>query len=811
MKEVKKERIFVNKSVEFMERHSSFIKFIAFFLSLLSITVATSPLIRRMEIPSEEQQIGKISTTTLRADRDYNIVDEEATREAREAALKEVRPVFFLDASLGDMIVDSVRESFDYIRNNIQVALYQEGDVDSNRVSSQKRLIEAAKRKEMETIREVVQSSREEFERVLGIHLSDSELNALINVRFSRDIEDGVISILQPLMQEVIAEDKGRLIQEKGSSILIQRIYAKEQRAEGVMSSVTSIKDIKEVKKIIEKKIIFLLADYNKEKRKVIVSLATKLIRPNLFFNAAETERRQEEALNSVAPVTISIKKGDVLIRDGEKITKEHLKIFKGLKQQTTNKRDIIVMIGIMLFVVLIILVPYMFATAYIKKFARRTKDILLMGILLVFSVIFGRLFLTVCEALSDYFPHIPQSIWEYMIPFAAGAMLVRFILNSETAIIFSIVVSGFAYLIINNNVYYGFYTLIGSLISAYSVAQATTRAVILKGGLITGAMNAIMIMVFTLMKGEELSNVVLFGCLMGLANGIMVSMVVTSSAPVLEVAMGYVTDIKLLELANLNHPLLKELIVKAPGTYHHSILVASLVEAAAEDIGANPLLAKVCAYYHDIGKINKPDYFGENQKDGVNRHDAITPSMSALILKAHVKEGIEMGRAFRLGQPILDVIEQHHGTSLIKYFYQKAKNLGENVEEEDFRYPGPKPQTRESALVMLADAVEAAAKSVPDLDSIRLRGLVQKIINNIFKDGQLSECDLTLRDLDKIARAFIRVLDGIYHQRPEYFEPAVKQTGTQKKQQEEKSENGEPNREEDTEGNDGDLKRLGL
>ncbi len=812
MKETRKERVFANRTVEFMERHSPLIRFIAFFISVLSITVATSPLIRQMELPVEDQQIGKVSTATLRSDRDYVLIDEDATKQARETALKSVKPVFFFDASLGDMIVDSVKEAFDYMRNNIQVALYQEGGEEPIDASSTQRVIsEAAKRKELETIKEVVLSSREDFEKALGIKLSDAELNALINFRFSRDIEDGIISILQPIMQEIIVEDKNKLIQEKGSGILIQRIYAKEQRAEGIMSSVTSIKDVAEIKKLIEKKIIFMLADYNKDERKLIVSLTTKLIKPNLTFNASETERRKEETLNSVTPVTINIKKGDVLIRDGEKITREHLKIFRGIRTKTTRERDIIVTIGIMLFAILIILVPYIFARAYIRKFAPRTKDILLMGILLAFSVIFGRLLLTVCEALSDYFPNIPQHIWEYMIPFAAGAMLVRFILNSETAFAFSVVMAGFTYLLTNNNMYYGFYTLTGSLIAAYSVAHATTRAVILKGGFLTGFMNTIMVVVFALMRGETLNSIILFGCLMGLVNGVMVSMIVTSSAPGLEVAMGYVTDIKLLELANLNHPLLKELIVKAPGTYHHSILVASLVETAAEDIGANPLLAKVCAYYHDIGKINKPDYFGENQKDGINRHDTVTPSMSALILKAHVKDGLEMARNYRLGQPILEVIQQHHGTSLIKYFYQKAKNQGENIEEEDFRYPGPKPQTRESALVMLADSVEAAAKSVPDLDAIRLRGLVQKIINNIFKDGQLSECDLTLRDLDKIARAFIKVMDGIYHQRPEYFEPAVKQSDGVKKQQEEKSGNGEQNKEEDPEDNDSDLKRLGL
>ncbi len=799
------------KPVRFMDRYSGFIKFISFFIAVTSITIATSPLIKQMELPADNNNIGKIATATIRADRDYSVIDDEATQRARDTALKNVKPVFFFDASLADSISDSVKESFNYIRNNIQIALYQDADGEKAETSIKRKSLENLKKREIEIIKEVAQSSREEFEKGLGVKLSDEQFSRLTSLMFSKEIEEGIISIVQPIMQEMIVEGKNKLVQEKGSGIMIQKIYAKEQKAEPIVSSLTSIKDISEIKKLIEKKILFLLADYNKEERKLIISIASSLIKPNLFFNQVETERRKEEALNQITPITINIKKGDLLIRDGEKITAHHIKIFKGIYHQSTKIKDIITTIGMFLFSTIIILVPYIYARAYIRKFAPKTKDILLMGILSAFTVIFGKLLLTVCVALSDYFPNIPQYIWEYMIPFAAGAMLVRFILNSETAIIFSIVISGFAYMLTANDMYYGFYTLIGSIIAAYSVAHATTRAVILKGGLTTGITNAIMILIFTLMRGEQISTTILLGCLLGFINGIMVSMTVTSSSPVLEVAMDYITDIKLLELANLNHPLLKELIVKAPGTYHHSIVVASLVETASEDIGANPLLAKVCAYYHDIGKINKPDYFGENQRDGINRHDSIKPTMSALILKSHVKDGIEMGRNYKLGQPILDVIEQHHGTSLIKYFYQKAKNMGENINEDDFRYPGPKPQTRESALVMLADAVEAAAKSVPDLDAVRLRGLVQKIINNIFKDGQLSECDLTLRDLDKIARSFIKVLDGIYHQRPEYFEPAVKQSEPPKRHGEEGTQNSESDKEEDPDDNDSDLKRLGL
>jgi rRNA maturation RNase YbeY len=231
-----------------------------------------------------------------------------------------------------------------------------------------------------------------------------------------------------------------------------------------------------------------------------------------------------------------------------------------------------------------------------------------------------------------------------------------------------------------------------------------------------------------------------------------------------------YTTDITLLELANLDRPILRRLMIEAPGTYHHSVIVGTLVEAAASEIGANPLLARVCGYYHDIGKVNKPLYFIENQK-GKNKHDKLAPSMSSLILIAHVKDGVEIARKNKLGSMIIDTIKQHHGTSLIKFFYEKAKQRkGEDsVNIDDFRYPGPKPQTREAGLVMLADAVEAASRTLENPTSSRIQGLVQNLINKIFSDGQLDACELTLKDLHNIAKSFNQILSGIYHHRIEY------------------------------------------
>lgn len=234
--------------------------------------------------------------------------------------------------------------------------------------------------------------------------------------------------------------------------------------------------------------------------------------------------------------------------------------------------------------------------------------------------------------------------------------------------------------------------------------------------------------------------------------------------------------------MATLDHPLLKDLSIQAPGTWNHSMVMGMMVEAAANEIGANPTLSRVSAYFHDIGKIRKPLYFVENQEKGENRHDKLSSSMSALIIRSHVKDGIELSRKHGLPRAIEDMIPQHHGTSVIEYFFEKAKReaeeAGQGPEEVDishYTYPGPKPQTREAGLLMLADGIEAATRTLADPSHDRIQGAVQKIINKIFASGQLDECELTLKDLHGIAKAFTRVLSGIYHQRIAYVEPAEK------------------------------------
>ncbi|MFO0417055.1 MAG: HDIG domain-containing metalloprotein [Pseudomonadota bacterium] len=275
-----------------------------------------------------------------------------------------------------------------------------------------------------------------------------------------------------------------------------------------------------------------------------------------------------------------------------------------------------------------------------------------------------------------------------------------------------------------------------------------------------------------------------LFACLI---SGALSSLLAVAITPIVEYFGEYASDMRLIEMATLDHPLLKELSVQAPGTWNHSMVIGMMVESAASAIGANPVVCRVGAYFHDIGKTKKPLYFAENQAPGENRHDKLSPSMSALIIRSHVKDGIELARRYKLPKVIEEMIPQHHGTSVIDYFYDKARKEAEDsnqdpdtVDRSHYQYPGPRPQTKEAGLLMLADGIEAAARTLSDPSFDRIQGMTQKMLNKVFASGELNECELTLHDLHLIAKCFTRVLTGIYHQRIAYAEPAEKTTPSQ-------------------------------
>lgn len=398
-------------------------------------------------------------------------------------------------------------------------------------------------------------------------------------------------------------------------------------------------------------------------------------------------------------------------------------------------------------------------------------------------------LFLFVLNFVISYF--IITRGWPFsFIPFALVPMLITILFGElELSLLLVFATSVTISSIAKNNLYLGLLLFVNGIIASLLVLDVRKRVGVIRAGLIIGLIQAFtLLLIQRFWIGHPIRYLELF------LNGIACSMIVLGVLPIFEYLFKTVTNISLLELADFNHPLLQRMTLEAPGTYHHSLIVGNLSDAACRAIGANSLLARIGAYYHDIGKLEKAEYFSENQDVSSSKHDSLSPDMSKLIIMNHVKEGVDLAGKYKLNPVIIDFILQHHGNSLVYYFYRRAlENLGEDevVKEEGFRYPGPKPNSKETAVVLLADSVEAATRALRDPTPAKIEEVVHKMINNRFIDGQLDECDLTLKDIEKISSVFIRMLTAVYHSRLNYPEN-IRSESNHKKSANQASHNGD-------------------
>jgi len=426
---------------------------------------------------------------------------------------------------------------------------------------------------------------------------------------------------------------------------------------------------------------------------------------------------------------------------------------------------------GLTLAVALLLLIMYKDFIRYKPEIKQNYKMLILIGTLMGSNLLVGHALLYVAEGFSKWMGGFDPELLIYAVPLATGSMLTVLLIDIHTAIVFTVITSLLAG-IWTSLPWYSVYVFATGLTGSFGVMRCKKRSSIWKAGFYVSGVGLITSMIISLYKDMlfSVTPLVLIGS--SIINGITVIALVSALLPVFENIFKITTDISLLELLDLNQPLMRELLIEAPGTYHHSIVVGNLAEAAAEAVGENPLLARVCAYYHDIGKIKMPDYFIENQIASVSKHEKLTPRISSLILLSHVKEGVELAKKHGLPKVIIDIIQQHHGTSIQTFFYQKAKEKQDNItppSEEDFRYPGPKPESRIAAIVLLADAVEAASRVLTDTSPARVSMLVDRIINHCFIDGQLDNCDLTFKDIREIKSTFVYLLTSMYHKRVNY------------------------------------------
>jgi len=478
--------------------------------------------------------------------------------------------------------------------------------------------------------------------------------------------------------------------------------------------------------------------------------------------------------------LSFSVEKGEILVEAGHRVSEKAARALDEIARREGTGVKLNAYGGLSLLLLLMFYLFYRDIKRYRPALIADTRKMFLLAFLLLATVILAQFSKHILILVADKL-QLETATIGFALPVTAGAMLVSLLLDFHLALGFSFLVSillGFSF---QGDPFIPLYYFLGSIVAALSVIQCKKRTAVLRAGALTALVNSIAIAGIDLYKGELLTRG-LYDMSAGFLGAVAVAMIVSATLPFFEAVFDIATDIKLLELLEPNQPLLKKLVYTTPGTYHHSILIGNLAESAAEAIGENPLLARVGAYYHDVGKIRKPEYFIENQHPKDNKHNRLMPSMSSLIIASHVKDGVEVAREHNLPAALIDIIHQHHGTSLITYFYQKAKEQQPyaKIAEEDYRYPGPRPRTKVAAIVMLSDAVEAASRTLDDPTPQRIQALTNSVITRIFLDDQLSSCDLTLMNLREISKSFNLTLNGIFHHRIDY--PGMEFPGERKR-----------------------------
>lgn len=714
-----------------------------FILLLSTVALLTLIILPSHHFSGTSFKTGQIATSDIRSPKDYLVEDRSLTELRRKEAVDNAPLVYTLSDRIPAYLTGKFEQAFSIIKNGTQ------NKTGHSELASQ-------------------------LTQLFDNELTATEISILIKASSNTAFINALKNQLENLYQRKIIQDKGTFHTDSQRGI---EIFDDNGQIIGGGDSSSSVTEITEARKIIAGWNLSGLPSRSDSQK--ISALISRLALPNFFFNKESSELRSKASRETTRPVLFKVVKGEMIVRSGEKISSEQALKLRAMYQGERSTNKITTAIGVFLLILVLFYFPYRFACKNIRKFNPSNKDILVLSLLIIFSFTLFKVALLVSHTIGTVFPDVQTSNYFYLLPFASGAMIVRIFINSEVALVYCAALAPLLGIMFNDSMLVMVYALLGGIVGAHGMRQCTDRSTIYSAGIKISTVNLAMAFAFQILSNDLFSAQTLYVSCFAIIGGIVSAILVAGIIPIIEMFFNYTTDIKLLELANLNSPLLRDLMIKAPGTYHHSVVVGNLVEAAAEAINANPLLARVAAYYHDIGKASKPLYFIENQGGEENRHDKLSPSMSALILISHIKEGAELAREKRLGQPIIDIIRQHHGTALIKFFYERAKfqaeAQGSNVKEQDFRYPGPKPQTREAGLVMLADCVEAASRTLVNPTPDRIQGLVQNLINRIFTDGQLDECELTLKNLHEIAKSFNRILNGIFHHRVDYPEQVHK------------------------------------
>ena len=679
----------------------------------------------------------------MRAIQDVTYEDTAATAIKRSEAMARVPVLYQLETDRISEHLKSISAAFEEARKILS----------ENDITPKKKLSSAARREILEKLTAQV-----------GEIFPASVLPVLLRQKFDQGLEGRILKVLDTILRDGIISDRAQFLEDQRSGIEIRdRSSAYAYLARDLDAAKEQLRQFR-----------LDFAELSQEDQTALIRYLETTLFPTLVLNRKETESRRALEASRVQPVEVQIKQGQTVVRSGETVTPKIMMQLGALRSLQQPRSFIWQFIGYFLLTVILLYSLWRYFVFYQARHRKIRNHAALVMVIIALELLIMRLATALADILGEQFQRFRDpSMLYYGIPFAFAALLITLLVDVNLGIISSIVL-GVLCGLFYGDIDLATYLIIGSLAGVYSVRQYKDRAAILKAGLTIGVVNFLCLAGLAILRqipvkfSDELDQLAL-----ALLSGMLATALASMLLPALESLFRITTDIKLLELSNLNAPILRRLSVEAPGTYHHSLMVATLAESAAEAVGANPLLARVAAYYHDVGKVLKPEYFVENQSHGSNVHEELSPSMSCLVISSHVKDGVQLAKELGLPQRIRDMIPQHHGTRVMTYFYLKAKEScteeTKTVLEADFRYPGPKPRSKEAAILMLADSVEAASRTLIDPASAQIRGMIGRLTDDVISDDQFNDCDITLREVQLIKESFFKILTGIFHHRIEY------------------------------------------
>lgn len=581
-----------------------------------------------------------------------------------------------------------------------------------------------------------------ELKKLTAFQLTDEQCKVLVNIQADKlsDLEGKIINIVDGVYEKNINENDDAALSEAKNT------------------SMTQIDAL----------------NLDSETINVLKQLVPTQINPDVFFDEEKTQEKIQEAQKGVSKVII--KQNQTIVKEGEPVTQDQLDILSDLGMLDNQNKSVYlyVYIAVAVFLAIILFLQYNYVKMNYNDIFKNTKKLTLISVINIISLLFARTI---------------GIISPFLIPFACAPMMMTLLFNYKIAIVLSTLniiiisaVNGFDVQVI-------ILGIVSSILGAALLRRMQQRNELLYSTVYIAVISAILSLSTGILVSSNFSDVLLKGGIT-IAGGLLSGVFALGILPFLEGTFNEVTSLKLLELSNPNNPLLKKLLMEAPGTYHHSMLVANLAEMAADVVGANSVITRIGSYFHDVGKIERPYFFGENQMGGDNPHNNIPPNLSTMIIKSHVNDGLELAKKYKLPKVIQDIIVEHHGKTLVKYFYYTMKNSAEDpdeIRESDYMYEGPIPSSKEAAIVMLSDSVEAAVRSIKELNKEKINEMVNFIINDKLSEGQLNNCNLTLKDIEKIRECFCTVLNGIYHQRIEYPKEKIKDLNSGKNKTETK------------------------